>query len=92
MDSKHKTRTGRVISNKMEKTVVVAVETARNHPIYKKTIKRVVKYKVHDPKSQCGEGDVVRIVESRPISREKHWRVAEVVAKKEVAAVKPAEI
>ncbi len=92
METKRKTRIGRVISNKMDKTVVVAVETLKRHPLYKKSIKRTVKYKAHDEKKQCGEGDIVRIVETRPISKEKHWRVAEIINKGEVVEVKPKEI
>jgi len=76
----------------MEKTVVVAVETTRHHRLYKKTIKRMVKYKVHDTKKECGPGDIVRIVEARPFSREKRWRVAGIVTKKEVVAIQPTEI
>ena len=92
METKRKTRIGRVISNKMEKTVVVAVETTRHHRLYKKTIKRMVKYKAHDTKKECGPGDIVRIVEARPFSREKRWRVAGIVTKKEVVAIQPTEI
>ncbi len=92
METKKKTRIGRVVSNKMEKTVVVAVETARRHPIYKKTIRRVIKYKVHDAGKECGEGDIVRIVETRPLSKEKRWRVAEILTKKEAVSVRPTEI
>ena len=83
MEKKHKTRLGRVVSNKMDKTVVVAVETLRQHPLYKKTIKRVTKFKAHDKNNECGLGDIVRIVETRPLSREKRWRVAEIVTKGE---------
>ena len=92
MEIKHKVRVGQVLSNKMEKTVVVAVETARRHRLYNKTIKRMVKYKAHDAKKECAPGDIVRIVETRPLSKEKRWRVSEIVTKKEVIAVKPAEI
>jgi len=92
MESKRKIRFGRVISNKMDKTVVVAVETSKRHPLYKKIIKRIIKYKAHDEKNECGPGDKVRIVETRPLSREKRWRVAEIVTKKEVVKVKPEEI
>jgi len=92
MDEKRKTRFGKVISDKMDKTVVVAVETPRHHPIYKKTIRRAVKYKAHDEKNQCRPGDMVRIVETRPLSKEKRWRVAEIVTKGEVAEIKPQEI
>lgn len=76
----------------MDKTVVVAVETPRRHPLYKKVVKRVVKYKAHDEKSECGIGDLVKLVETRPISKLKRWRVTEIVAKGEVAEVKPEEI
>ena len=92
MESKHKTRIGRVVSNKMDKTVVVAVETSRHHPLYKKTIKRTVKYKAHDENNKCGLGDIVRIVETRPLSRHKRWRVAEIITKREVVEIQPKEI
>ncbi len=92
METKRKTRTGRVVSNKMDKTVVVAVETTKHHPLYKKTIKKVVKYKAHDAKNECGNGDIVRIVETRPLSKEKRWRVAEIISRKEVVEVLPSEI
>jgi small subunit ribosomal protein S17 len=92
MQTKRKTRVGRVISNKMDKTVVVAVETIKRHPLYKKSIKKTVNYKAHDEKKQCGEGDIVKIVETRPLSKEKHWRVAEIITKGEVVEVKPKEI
>ncbi|MBM2824578.1 MAG: rpsQ [Dehalococcoidales bacterium] len=92
METKRKSRVGRVVSNKMNKTVIVAVETARHHELYGKTIKKLVKNKVHDVNNECGEGDIVKIVETRPLSREKRWRVAEVLIKKAVVTVKPAEI
>ena len=92
MEKKHKTRVGRVVSDKMDKTVVVAVETPKRHPLYKKTIKRSVKYKAHDENNQCQLGDTVRIIETRPLSKQKRWRVAEIITKGEVIEVKPAEI
>ena len=92
MESKHKFRLGQVVSDKMDKTVVVAVETPKRHPLYKKTIKRVVKYKAHDEKNKCHVGDKIIIVETRPLSREKRWRVAEIVAKAEVVEISPEEI
>ncbi len=92
MEEKRKARIGRVVSDKMQKTVVVAVESTRHHPLYKKVIKRTVKYKAHDEKEQAHEGDLVRIVETRPLSREKRWRVAEIITRGEVAEVKPEEI
>jgi len=92
MESKRKTRIGRVVSNKMDKTVSVAVETLRRHPLYKKTIKRMIKFKAHDENNECGLGDIVRIVETRPLSRHKRWRVAEIITKGEVVEVQPKEI
>ena len=92
MVTKRKSRLGRVVSNKMDKTVVVAVETTKHHPLYKKTIKRAVKYKAHDANNECGQGDIVRIIETRPLSREKRWRVAEIITKKAVVEVQPGEI
>jgi len=83
---------GVVKSDKMEKTVVVEVQVSKNHPLYHKTINRAMKYKVHDENRMSKAGDVVRIVETRPISRDKRWRVAEVIVKGEVVEVKPAEI
>jgi len=92
MGMKRKTRLGRVVSNKMDKTAVVAVETSRHHPLYKKTIKKMTKYKAHDEKNECEIGDTVRLVETRPLSKEKRWRVAEIISKAEVIEVKPEEI
>ena len=92
MEAKRKTRFGKVISDKMDKTVVVAVDTPRRHPLYKKTIRRIVKYYVHDEKKQSKTGDTVMIIESRPLSRLKRWRIAEVMNKAEVADIKPSEI
>ena len=92
MGTKRKIRIGRVLSNKMDKTVVVSVETVKHHSQYKKTIKKAVKYKAHDAKNECGAGDIVRIIETRPLSREKRWRVAEIITKKETVEVQPGEI
>ena len=92
MEGKRKTRLGRVVGNRMDKTVVVAVETPKRHPLYKKTVKRAVKYKAHDEKNECGLGDMVRIIETRPLSRHKRWRVAEIITKGEIAEVQPKEI
>jgi len=92
MERKQKTRFGRVVSDKMDKAVVVSVETPRRHPLYQKTIKRAVKYKVHDEKNECKLGDTVRIVETRPLSKTKRWRIAEIVSKGEVVEVKPEEV
>jgi len=76
----------------MDKTVVVAVETLRRHPLYKKTIRRTVKYKAHDANNECGLGDMVRIVETRSLSRDKRWRVAEIITKGEVVGIQPKDI
>lgn len=92
MENRRKTRFGTVISDNMDKTVVVAVDTPRRHPLYKKNIRRAVKYKAHDEENQCRMGDTVRIEETRPLSREKRWRVAEIITKGEVADIKPEEI
>ena len=77
---------GRVLSNKMNKTVVVAVERSVIHPIYRKVLRRVTKMKAHDEQNVCQIGDRVRLVETRPISKEKHWRVVEVVGSGESVA------
>ncbi len=92
MKEKRKSRIGRVVNNRMDKTVVVAVETPKRYTLYKKTINRDVNYKAHDEKNQCRPGDVVKITETRPLSRHKRWRVAEIITKGEMAEVKPAEI
>ena len=92
MEKKHKIRVGRVVSDKMDKTVVVAIETSKRHPLYKKTMKRTVKYKAHDENNQCQLGDTVQIIETRPLSRQKRWRVAEIITRKEMVKVLPAEI
>jgi small subunit ribosomal protein S17 len=92
MNNKRKTRIGTVISDKMDQTVVVSVESVTHHPLYKKTMKRVVKYKVHNAKNESKTGDIVKIIETRPLSREKRWRVAGIVKKGEVVEVKPTEI
>ena len=76
-----KVRVGRVISDRMDKTVVVQVATLKRHPLYKKTIQRRVKFKAHDETNECKVGDLVRITETRPISKEKRWRVLEIVEK-----------
>jgi small subunit ribosomal protein S17 len=71
--------TGEVISDKMDKTVVVAVERLTQHSVYKKTIRRITKFKVHDEDNKCRVGDRVKIIESRPLSKEKRWKVIEIV-------------
>jgi len=91
-EEKRKIRLGQVVSDRMNKTVVVAVESPKRHPLYKKTIRRVFKYKAHDEKNECRVGDKVRIIETRPLSREKRWRVAEIITKGEVVEISPEEI
>ena len=76
-----KERVGVVVSDKMDKTVVVAVTDKAKHPVYKKTITRTKKFKAHDELNECGVGDKVRIVETRKLSKDKNWRVAEIVEK-----------
>jgi len=76
-----KTRVGRVISDKMQKTIVVAVETSVRHPIYKKIVKKTYKLKAHDEENTAGIGDRVRVMETRPLSKEKRWRLVEVLEK-----------
>ncbi len=92
MAGKHKVRLGRVISDKMAKTVVVEVQVAEHHPLYHKTIQKAIKYKAHDENKMSKVGDMVKIEETRPLSHDKRWRVAEVVVKGEVVEVKPTEI
>ena len=76
-----KSRTGKVVSDKMDKTVVVAVIDNVRHPLYKKIVKRTVKFKAHDEQNACGIGDTVMIMETRPISKDKRWRVVEIIEK-----------
>ena len=92
MPGKHKTRFARVVSDKMDKTVVVAVKTPWRHPVYKKTVRRVVKYKAHDENNQCKMGDTVIIEETRPLSKDKRWRIAEIITKGETAEIQPTDI
>lgn len=74
-----KTRVGKVTSDKMDKTVVVSIETSVKHPLYKKIIKRTYKLKAHDEKNECRIGDKVRVMETRPLSKDKRWRVVEII-------------
>lgn len=76
-----KTRTGVVVSDKMDKTVVVAIKTKVRHPLYGKMVNRTRKFKAHDEENACGIGDTVRIMETRPLSKDKRWRVAEIIEK-----------
>ena len=76
-----KTRVGRVLSDKMEKTITVAVEDSVKHPLYGKVIKRTYKLKAHDENNDCGIGDRVRVMETRPLSKDKRWRLIEIIEK-----------
>ena len=76
-----KVRTGKVVSDKMDKTIVVAVEDHVKHPLYKKIVKRTYKVKAHDENNECRKGDTVKVMETRPLSKDKRWRLVEVVEK-----------
>ena len=76
-----KTRVGKVVSNKMDKTVVVAIEDNVKHPLYKKIIKNTIRLKAHDENNTCGVGDRVLVMETRPLSKDKRWRVVEIIEK-----------
>ncbi len=76
-----KTRTGKVVSNKMDKTIVVAIEDNVKHPLYGKIIKTTVKFKAHDELNECGVGDKVMIMETRPLSKDKNWRLVKIIEK-----------
>lgn len=82
-----KARVGRVVSTKMEKTVIVAVDRQRLHRLYKKPVRRQTRFKAHDENSVCATGDLVRIQETRPLSRDKRWRVAEVLERGQVVTL-----
>ena len=81
MPERRKSKVGRVVSDKMDKTVVVSVERLRRHPVYKRIVRQSTKFKAHDAENAARTGDTVRIEESRPLSAEKRWRVVEVVAR-----------
>ena len=74
-----KVRTGKVTSNKMDKTIVVAIEDHVKHPLYNKIVKRTYKLKAHDEKNECNIGDIVKVMETRPLSKDKRWRLVEIV-------------
>ena len=76
-----KTKIGKVISDKMEKTIVVAIEESVKHPLYGKVVKRTYKLKAHDEENICGKGDKVKVMETRPLSKDKRWRLVEIVEK-----------
>jgi small subunit ribosomal protein S17 len=89
MENKRKNLSGRVVSNKMSKTVVVAVQSTGAHRKYKKIVRRISNLKAHDEKGTCRVGDIVEIVECRPLSKTKHHRVLEVVSKGQLSEVQP---
>ena len=95
---RRKTRIGRVISDKMDKTVVVAVEWRQTHPLYSKSVKRITKFHAHDEDNGCKVGDVVNITETRPLSKTKRWRVTHVLSTgditpgEEILVIPPAEM
>lgn len=74
-----KVRIGKVVSDKMDKTIVVSIETLVSHPLYKKSVKRTTKFKAHDENNECNIGDRVKIMETRPLSKEKRWRLVEIL-------------
>ena len=76
-----KTRIGQVLSDKMDKTIVVAIEDSVRHPLYKKTMKRTYKLKAHDENNECGIGDTVEVMETRPLSKDKRWRLVNIIEK-----------
>ena len=76
-----KTRVGKVVSDKMDKTIVVAVENHVKHPLYGKIVKKTYKLKAHDEKNECGIGDTVKVMETRPLSKDKRWRLVEIIEK-----------
>ena len=76
-----KTRTGKVTSNKMDKTIVVAIENHVKHPLYGKIVKKTYKLKAHDEKNECNIGDTVKVMETRPLSKDKRWRLVEIIEK-----------
>ncbi len=82
--NERKVRTGTVVSDKMQKTVVVAVETTKPHPLYGKRVKHSKRFKAHDEQNEAKIGDVVRIMETRPLSKDKRWRLVEIVKKAEI--------
>ena len=87
-----KVRVGSVVSTRMDKTAVVELVWKQRHRIYRKQMRRVTRFYVHDPDSQCQIGDTVRIQETRPISRTKHWRLLEILSSRQVADVRPIEL
>ena len=89
---RRKVRFGRVVGDKMDKTVVVSVQWRTSHLLYRKAINRRARFKAHDPANECRVGDLVRLVETRPYSKTKRWRVAEIISREEIAEIQPDEI
>lgn len=87
-----KVRVGSVVRTKMDKTAVVEMVWKQRHPLYRKQMRRVARFYVHDPQGQCRVGDTVRIQETRPISKTKHWRLLEIMQRRQVADVRPIEL
>lgn len=87
-----KTRVGFVVGTRMDKTAVVELVWKQRHRVYRKQMRRVTRFYVHDPESQCRVGDTIRIQETRPISRTKHWRLMEIMTRRQVADVRPIEL
>ncbi len=87
-----KVRVGAVVSTRMDKTAVVEMVWKQRHRVYRKQMRRVTRFYVHDPEGQCRIGDTVRIQETRPISRTKHWRLLEILSRREVADVRPIDL
>ena len=90
--ARRKVRTGSVVRVKQDKTAVVEMVWKQRHPIYHKQVRRVARFYVHDPQNQCRIGDLVRIEETRPISKTKHWRLLEILERRQVAEVRPIEL
>ena len=89
---RRKVRVGRVVSDKMDKTVVVVYEWSQPHPIYRKAVRRQTRLYAHDAENRCSLGDTVRVIESRPYSKTKRWKVAEILSSIEIADIQPEEI
>ncbi len=89
---RRKVRVGRVVDDKMDKTVVVDVEWRRTHQLYRKSVRRKSRFLAHDAENQCRIGDQVRIIETRPLSKTKRWRIADILAREEIADIQPEEI
>jgi small subunit ribosomal protein S17 len=92
MATQEKAQVGTVVSTKMDKTVVVRIDRQKRHRLYGKTIRTTHRYKAHDENNECSLGDIVRISETRPLSKEKRWRVMEIITKGDVAEVAPRDI